>query len=76
MLVRFTELGGRCLTPRVDVDQENWAAINQWIDHVLDGLEKSSLDLRQDYLQMDLMLQAQKGYNRNRPFHATLKVRA
>ena len=64
-------MGGSILCPRQDVDQEDWHSINRWMDTVIEKLDSIPIESRMDYLVVD---NTDDGFNRNRPFMATLKV--
>ena len=69
---RLESLGGKLLSPRQDVDQEDWHSIDQWMEGVQAALATLTLDTRQDYIVVQT---SDSGWGRNRPFFAKLKVR-
>lgn len=83
--VIFDELfGENRLLERVDIDQEDWQDIDEWIDNFTAAVEKSidansdEAELDEDYLKAAMVKYAeasqnQEGrYSRNEPFMATL----
>ena len=61
------------LYPRVDVDQEDWEQIDQWIDYVVKGVLSINLPIQMDYLDLS-QLTEESGFSRTKPFFATITV--
>ncbi|KAK3590496.1 hypothetical protein CHS0354_015485 [Potamilus streckersoni] len=69
---RLLQMGGKSIIPRQDVDMEDWSAIYSWISKFINFLTSADLRVNLDYLRLK---QEEEGYNRHRPFMATLKVK-
>ena len=72
---RFSQLGSKCIQTSVDVDQEDWSAIEGWITAVTNSLLSLPLKTAVDYL--DLSAQegdGEGGFSRTRPFMSTMMV--
>ncbi|KAL3856423.1 hypothetical protein ACJMK2_011185 [Sinanodonta woodiana] len=69
---RLLQMGGESIIPRQDVDMEDWSAINSWISKFINFLTSANLRINVDYLRLK---HEEEGYNRHRPFMATLKVK-
>ena len=70
---RFCELGSECIHPRVDVDLEDWGAIDKWMEGVLEKLVQLEIPVASDYLELSLP-EEDTGVSRTRPFSAKMTV--
>ena len=74
--LRLTELGGSCIQSCVDVDQEDWSAIDGWIATVSSSLLGLSLKTAVDYLDLTAQEgEGEGGFSRTRPFLSTMTVK-
>jgi len=73
ILCRLAALGSKCITPRVDVDLEDWPVINAWMDSLLESLASLELNTSSDYLDLSVM-EEETGHSRTRPFMAEMTV--
>lgn len=70
---RLSELGCECLSPRVEVDLEDWSVIDKWVESVLDAVRDLSLPSLTDYLDVSTG-EEETGVSRTRPFLARMTV--
>ncbi|XP_053375393.1 NADPH oxidoreductase A-like [Mercenaria mercenaria] len=70
---RMGNLGAACVIGRQDVDMEDWAVINKWIDSATKYIPSAHLSTSLDYIQHDDI--TEEKYSRNRPFMAILKTK-
>lgn len=70
---RLSELGCRCLHPRVEVDSEDWGVIEKWMDEVLKRVVQLELPVSTDYLQLSLP-EDDDGISRTNPFSSKMTV--
>ena len=71
---RFSQLGSTCIQSSVDVDQEDWSAIDGWISAVINSLLSLSLKTAVDYLDLSAQGEGEGGFSRTRPFMSTMTV--
>ncbi|XP_025114995.1 NADPH oxidoreductase A-like [Pomacea canaliculata] len=76
---RMKMVGGQVLITKMEVDGEDWSAVNNWIDAVVSWVLSSAASQlagppRRDYLDVSSIEKSDDdGFSRNRPFIATLK---
>ena len=58
----------------MDIDLEDWPAINGWMDGALEGVAKLELRSANDYLDLSVM-EEETGHSRTRPFMSKMTVR-
>ena len=58
----------------MDIDLEDWPAINGWMDGALGGVAKLELKSANDYLDLSVM-EEETGHSRTRPFMSEMTVR-
>jgi sulfite reductase (NADPH) flavoprotein alpha-component len=68
---RLHELHAQELYTRVDVDEEDWEAINKWMDGVVAVVMNMDLQTTTDYLDLT-ELKEEEGFSRTRPFWAKI----
>eukprot|EP01113_Clastostelium_recurvatum_P050377 TRINITY_DN951_c0_g2_i3.p1 TRINITY_DN951_c0_g2~~TRINITY_DN951_c0_g2_i3.p1 ORF type:complete len:691 (-),score=230.10 TRINITY_DN951_c0_g2_i3:187-2175(-) len=77
---RFEQLGAQRIMPIVEVDQEDWAVMDAWIEKVgshVAGLKASAVPRDDDYLhEKALVASASNGFGRKRPYYARLGVKS
>jgi len=71
----FTALGAKAITPRVDVDQEDWDAINGWFNAVLPQIPTLDLEIRSDYITDRPDAVSNEKHNRNKPYLSKVLVK-
>ena len=74
MIIRLLDKGGKSIVSRVDIDQEDWMAINKWMLEVSNALLSIPLTIHMDYLDLTKHTDT-AGYSRTNPWMATLKVK-
>lgn len=80
IILRMKMVGGQVLITKMEVDGEDWSAVNNWIDAVVSWVLSSAASQlagppRRDYLDVSSIEKSDDdGFSRNRPFIATLKV--
>ena len=73
---RLSELGARRFHERVDVDQEDWTAIEGWMRAVVKAVSSMALDTAMDYLDLSGLGGEGSGHSRTKPFMARVMVSA
>lgn len=73
---RFLELGAQAITPRVDLDREDWPVIDSWMNTLLASLQSYHLRPEQmDYLSSRTPSKSDGLYSRTNPFNAQIKTK-
>ena len=72
---RFTELGSKCMYPRVDVDLEDWGVIDKWMEEVMECLLQLEIPVISDYLELS-MPEEDTSVSRTRPFSVPMTVKS
>lgn len=71
---RLLQLCGKSVIESRDVDMEDWTIIDSWMDDIISYIQSCDLRVDMDYLHI-VADGADDGYDRHRPFMATLKVK-
>lgn len=73
---RFGELGAAKLAPRMDVNKEDWAAINTWVNSVVSELDKTILLTSEELGWSDDVFSSadavKRKWGRSKPYPATV----
>ena len=76
---RFVELGAQSVTPRVDVDREDWGLIDHWMNALLASLGSYNLmpsqPERMDYLSSRAPAASSSAFSRTNPYPAEVTVK-
>ena len=70
---RFLELGAQAVTPRVDVDREDWPLIDGWMQTLANSLESYNVrPEKQDYLSSRQPTANTSEFHRTNPYRAEI----